>query len=358
MRPLDWHACSQPSSSGGFNTDLVRGLLSEAPRAGWCATIVAPKQAKEITVGEAKRKRLLAQQRTINPASQASSWPLANPVNFDTVVSALTRQGIDCATVGFHDSPAFVAAERVDPSVLELLARFVESRSYSDAELETAERVIRAAAETVQAAVEADGRPGLCVVASGVLSRILDALGVWNYCAKATLTVEFPPEVSSSTRHFYSIDQGSFEAPHAVVIAPPFTLVDITARYQAYDTLGMAEALPRLVMDKTFTPYRWAVEDIVAPEMAPLRRGGRAGLEAFLRNRNQPMLRAMRDLPGRQVALSNGGSLRYVVCGVGGYIEQLADLHGNANLNGQSPISLLRDVILPRLSIEGITVGQ
>ncbi|SPA03030.1 hypothetical protein CBM2626_B60027 [Cupriavidus taiwanensis] len=57
--------------------------------------------------------------------------------------------------------------------------------------------------------VARDGQHGLCVVASGVLSRILDELGVWNYTAKSNLAIHFPLSVSVTPRYFYSIDQGA-----------------------------------------------------------------------------------------------------------------------------------------------------
>lgn len=301
-----------------------------------------------------------AQDSPVSVATPSDGWPLTNEIAFNEVSAPLQRRGIDSSRPGFHDSPAFLLAERSDPTVIDTVARIVEARCYSQADLDAAEVAIRVAADAVRAAIEADGRPGRCVIASGVLSRILDELGIWNYCAKATLTVSFPQHVSRSSRYFYAFDQGRFEAPHAIVVAPPFTVIDLTARHQAYDTRGMAEALPSAVMSKAFEPYQWTVGDIVAPDYLELRAGGRTGLERYLRARNPQMLRMMSALPGRQVAY-DGGVLRYVITGVGGYAERLADLAAGAKINDRSPLSIYRDDVLPRLPgwpAAGVGVGD
>lgn len=300
-------------------------------------------------MGEAKRRKMAAARDSpVSVATPSDGWPLTNEIAFKEVSASLRRHGIDGSQPGFHDSPAFLIAEQSDPTVIDTVARVVETRSYGQAELDAAEVAIRVAADAVRASIEADGRHGRCVIASGVLSRILDELGIWNYCAKATLTVSFPHHVSRSSRYFYAIDHGQFEAPHAVVVAPPFTVIDLTARYQAYDTPEMAEALPSSVMSKAFEPYRWTVNDVVAPEYLELRSGGRTGLERYLRTRKPQMLRMMNALPGRLVTY-DGGMLRYVITGVGGYAERLADLTAGANINGRSPLSIYRDDIQPRL---------
>jgi len=300
-------------------------------------------------MGEAKRRRMAtAQESAVSVTTPSEGWSLTNEIAFNEVWESLQRRGINGSRPGFHDSPAFLLAERSDPTVIDSVARIVEARPYSQAELDAAEVAIRVAADAVRVAVEADGRLGLCVIASGVLSRILDELGIWNYVAKATLTVSFPQHVSRSSRYFYAIDQGRFEAPHAVVVAPPFTVIDLTARHQAYDTRGMAEALPSAMMSKAFEPYQWTVSDIVAPDYFELRAHRRTELEGYLRTHKPQMLRMMNALPGRQVAY-DGSVLRYVITGVGGYAERLADLTANVNLNGRSPLSIYRDHVLSRL---------
>lgn len=80
---------------------------------------------------------------------------------------------------------------------MNMVARLVEAKTYSSDYLLAAEKKVLVAADAVYRRVARDGRPGLCVVASGILSRILDELGVWNYTAKSNLAIYFPQTVSS-----------------------------------------------------------------------------------------------------------------------------------------------------------------
>jgi hypothetical protein len=305
-------------------------------------------------MGEAKRRRLIAA-NTVNTGGEVAaeapfgSWPLANNEALEQVQRTLSRHGIDFSRPGFHDSPAFISAERTDGTFIDNVARLVEAKQYSIDELHTAAAKIEIAAECVRAAVEADGRPGLCVTASSVLSRMLDALGIWNYCAKSTLTITFPIGVSKSKRYFYSIDVGEFTAPHSIVVAPPFTVIDVTVKHQSYDVRRMVEALPNLIASRSFTPYTWSPQDIVAPSLRQSGLRSRAEVETYLRIRNPQMLKLMGQLPGRQVSFDDNGLLQYVLVGVGGYTERLEELRNNSRINGRLPLEIFNEDVMPRL---------
>lgn len=304
-------------------------------------------------MGEAKRRKLAqVRQAEQGVAEQLrlprSIWPLADAQVQAELEKDFSILAIDYSKPGFHDSKAFLAAEGRKPAFIDTYARYVEARQYGEQELVEAQRKIDAAAESVSKAVHADGRQGLCVVASSVLSRMLDEMGVWNYCGKATLTVSFPPGVSDGPRYFWAIDHGQFTAPHAIVVAPPYVVVDTTASAQPYDRPAMAKALPPLVLQRQFEPYKWKDDDIASPEFRIRLRESGATVQSYLEARNPQMLRMMQLLRGR-CAPYPGGELRYVITGVGGYVEKLADLDENAFINGKSPSSLLNEQVLPRL---------
>lgn len=303
-------------------------------------------------MGKAKRRKLAHAKQAEGAAEQShllpSLWSLADAQVRAELEREFSGLGIDYSKPGFHDSKAFLAAEARKPAFIDRYARYVEARQYTDQELVEAQRKIDAAADAVSSAVHADGRHGLCVVASSVLSRMLDEMGVWNYCGRATLTVSFPPGVSDGPRYFWAIDQGQFIAPHAIVVAPPYVVVDATASAQPYDQPAMSKALPPLVLQRQFEPYKWKDEDIAAPEIRIALRASGATVRRYLEARNPQMLRMMQLLPGRRAPYP-GGELRYVITGVGGYTEKLADLSENAYINGKSPSSLLGDQVLPRL---------
>ena len=279
----------------------------------------------------------------------ASPWPLSNQTSQTQVEEWFVRRDIDPSKPGLHDSAAFLRAERQDPRALNLVARLVEARTYSAEDLLSADNKVQVAADAVGNRVARDGRPGLCVVASGILSRILDELGVWNYTAKSNLAIYFPRAVSREPRYFYSIDVGRFTAPHAIVVAPPFAVVDVTVKHQAYDDKAMAYVLPALAMTKEFRPYRLSLAELIAPEVrADLSMQGMP-IERFLARDRPEMLELMRHLPARELVFGES-RLGYGLVAVGGYQEPLRELHGqNCSIDGMTPIEIYERDVLPRL---------
>ncbi len=304
-------------------------------------------------MGEARRRKL-AQGNTNGSTSQAlierpAGWPLSNPTEQARLEAQFADRGIDFSRPVFQDSAAFLAVEQRRPEILDDYARYVEVRAYSEAELQAAQRKIEAAAEVVSAAVQEDGRHGLCVTASGVLSRMLDELGVWNFCVKGTMTVTFPPAVSGGKQFFYALDAGHFEAPHAFVVAPPFLVVDASASAQSYPRASMRVSLPPLIMQRDLIPYRWKDEDIASPLVRVSQLAG-TSVRKYLQTRNPLMLKRMDEFPAR-IAVYPGGNCAYVVTGVGGYVEKLADLTSvHTMLAGKTPRTLFEDEVLPRLA--------
>lgn len=301
-------------------------------------------------MGEARRRKLMA--NTARPEEKppvAALWPLSNQSSQLLIEEWFVHRDIDPSRPGLHDSAAFLCAERQDPKALNMVARLVEARNYSLDYLLAAEKKVLIAAKAVCRRVKRDRRPGLCVVASGILSRILDELGVWNYTAKSNLAIYFPPAVSREPRYFYSIDIGRFTAPHAIVVAPPFAVADVTVKYQVYDNIAMAQALPDMAMGKQFRPYRLSPRELVSPEVQEVLRMQGMSIERFL-NRDKPdMLELMQCLPAREITFGES-RLGYALVAVGGYQEQLRDLHGqNCTIDGMTPIEIYEHDVLPRL---------
>lgn len=305
-------------------------------------------------MGEARRRKL-AHGNTVASTDQAmnespAGWPLTNPKEQARLEGQFQKLGIDFSKPGFHDSAAFLAVERVRPEILDDYARYVEVRTYSEAELQTAQRKIEVAAGVVSAAVKADGRHGLCVTASGVLSRMLDELGVWNFCVKGTMTVTFPPAVSGIKQCFYALDAGTFEAPHAFVVAPPFLVIDASVSAQSYPSDPMRACLPPLIMQRDFIPYRWKDDDIASPLVRMTRLAG-TSVKRYLQTNNPLMLKRMDEFPAR-LAVYPGGNCAYVVTAIGGYAEKLADLTSvHTLLVGKQPIELFETQVLPQLAL-------
>lgn len=301
-------------------------------------------------MGEARRRKLMA-----NTAGGAATlpvttlWPLSNQTSQRQLEEWFVRRDIDPSSPGLHDSAAFLCAERQDPKALNMVARLVEARTYSSEYLLAAEKKVLVAADAVCRRVARDGRPGLCVVASGILSRILDELGVWNYTAKSNLAIYFPQKVSKEPRYFYSIDFGRFTAPHAIVVAPPFTVADITVKYQAYDNIAMAQALPNMAMVKEFRQYRLSPAELISPEVREVLSMQGMSIERFLDRDKPDMLELMKYLPAREATFGES-RLGYGLVAVGGYQEPLHELHAqNCSIDGMTPIEIYEYDVLPRL---------
>jgi hypothetical protein len=299
-------------------------------------------------MGEAKRRKKAGSYPTVAAATPALDipalpetldWGLANHTTYQALAGRFASMGVDCSQPAFHDSPAFLRAERQHAAILNDYARFVEARPYDQAYLRDAFNKITIAARVVSEAARLDGRKGLCVMASGVLSRILDAWGIWNYTPKATLTVTFPPDVSAAPRYFWVLDEGEFVAAHAFVVAPPFVVVDATVRYQQWSPPRLGGVLPTFVIQHAYQPYAWVADDLANSELRAMLDARGATMENFLRARHPAMLALMSQLPGRLVTYP-GGELRYVITAVGGYQERLHELTHHVALNGELPTDL------------------
>jgi hypothetical protein len=99
----------------------------------------------------------------------------------DELEAVFGRFGIDFSRPGFYDSPEFRANEENDPDFIATYAQYVDSLNFTDNYLKHARQRALAAAEFMFAEIGRDGKKGACIDASGVLQRILDREGIWNY---------------------------------------------------------------------------------------------------------------------------------------------------------------------------------
>ena len=273
-------------------------------------------------------------------------WPLSNDQERRRLERAFTNRNIPFDTPGFYDRPNFLTHEQKDPRFLELYARYIETRQYGDDYLANAAAKIDIAANALVSAVKADGRLGACVDASGMLGRMLDRLGIWNYVAKATLTITFPSGSGITDRYFWSFDEGSFAAPHAIVVAPPFGVVDVTVRHQIYEG-SEGDYLPPLVMARDWLPAKWTPEDLANPEIRAALKLQGMSFDTFLQRQNSSMGDVMRTLPPRQVKLGDT-ILKYVVVAVGGTIEPLEEITGYKPSN-RTALQIFEQDIFPKI---------
>jgi len=273
-------------------------------------------------------------------------WSLSNAGREQELRANFQKLSIDCDAPGFLDSAAFLKAERANPRILEAYAEFIETRTYSKEYLADAGEKIEIAAEAVRAAVEKDGRQGACIDASGMLGRMLDKLGIWNYVAKATLTINYPEKSKLSPTHFWEFDEGQFAAPHAIVVAPPFGAIDVTVRHQGYSN-HEERYLPPAVLATVFEDAGWNAEDLASQKMRVYLQVRGMAFHDFVATQRPGLLQVINTLRPRKIVV-NGTSLKYVVVAVGGTIEQLDDITGYKP-SGRTAKQIFIEDVLPKV---------
>lgn len=282
-----------------------------------------------------------------------TKWPLSNSARAGKLERLFAGIGVDASSPGIHDSPAFLAAERENPNILQDLAALVEVRTYSEEYLVQARAKIEVAAMALGNLVAADGSLGACVHASGTLGRLLDELGVWNYVAKATLTMTFPKNSGIGKRYFWAVDELRTTAPHAIVVAPPFGIIDLTIKHQPY-TGNEATYLPDTVLASQFKVGSWHAEDLLDTALVHELQRRRILVPDFLKQECPSMWRAMQTIssPARMAQIGTV-LLKYVITGVGGFTEKLRDIEGYAP-HGMQPGRILDELIAPKLKLQGL----
>lgn len=177
-----------------------------------------------------------------------------------------------------------------------------------------------------------------------MLGRILDRLGVWNYVAKATLTIKFPASSGISDRYFWNFDVGEFVAPHAVVVAPPFGVVDLTARKQAYSS-GESDHIPNIILAKKWSLGNWEPADLANPIILADLRERRISFDTFLNKVRPDTANVIQSLPVR-IVQEDGTTFKYVMVAVGGTIEPLEGVVGYRP-GGRTALEIFERDIVP-----------
>lgn len=273
-------------------------------------------------------------------------WDLSDEVREVRLIEKFSQLNVDCEKPGFCDTEAFLEAERTNLRILESYAEFVEVRRYQPEYLVLASEKIKIVSEVIRSAVEKDGRLGACVDASAIVGRMLDKLGIWNYVAKSTLSIEYPNEAKLPNTYFFALDSREFASPHSVVIAPPFGVIDVTLKYQAYGG-RQGRFLPNSVLANTFDLVEWHMDDLACDELREYLHSTRIKFLDFLQMEMPHMLEVMKALPPRQLSI-NGTLLKYVVVAVGGSIEPLERIT-SYKPSGRTALEIYESDVLPQV---------
>lgn len=182
----------------------------------------------------------------------------------EEIEKLLTKKKIPFDAPGFYDHPNFIKEESKNAKFLELYAAYVYKRKYSNEYLQYAESTIIKISEIFSEAIQRNKRLGACIDTSFTVSRILDRYGIWNFCIKGCLTILFPEKAKLKNANFWQIDVGNFEAAHAWLFCPPFSVLDLTVKYQPYNS-NEVKYLPKYVANRVMSIGKPILSDVASP---------------------------------------------------------------------------------------------
>jgi hypothetical protein len=275
------------------------------------------------------------------------SWKLSDKRTAEELRRSFEKAGIDVKQPGFLDSPQFLAAEQKSRRILESYGRYIEAQEYGPEYLDRARAQVALVAEVMRAAVEADKSASRCIHASAVIGRMLDELGIWNYQAKATLTIKFPRS-NIEPIHFWAMDVSGhqFQAPHAITVAPPFGIVDVTVRFQPYPADVKKDLLPDKVVSEDFKKADYAPEDLADCDTRAILQSQGVPFDSYMKRKLPAWLDVIKWLPPRAIETATSHA-KYVIIGVGAMEERLKDL-GKWTFAGRTPLQIYEQEVLPK----------
>lgn len=232
----------------------------------------------------------------------------------------LAGLNLDKSRPGFYDEPAFLAAERTDPTLLEAYAGFVQALPLDESYREYARARVKTTTTFLLEELKADGRNGACIDVSHALSRFLERQNVWNFIVSGAVTISFPASSGRPPKHFWPMGSGPHtlgaKAAHMWVHAPPFAVVDLTLMMQSYEN-GEERWLPGAVVAEHLSTAAAVLSDLVDPEgcLELQRTVRRSPNLQDVKLLNSKLLDRIKRL-GVLEYLHEGTRIRYVACAV------------------------------------------
>ncbi len=221
------------------------------------------------------------------------------------------RLGIDVSAPGFYDDPRFIAEERRDSRMLETYGEWVIHRERSEQYDAKVRAVLERLAPLVTARLDRHNWYGSCIAVTGMVTKMLDRLGVWNTVARGSVAIR---TVDGRSRHFATVDESEgtgVETGHYWLIAPPFRIIDLTLHHQRWrrgDEAFQALA-PKVVLSETAEIVRPRADDVIAPALL------QSGTDREMHDALPDQRRFGGVLPACAVDLG-GVQLRYIASGI------------------------------------------
>ena len=143
------------------------------------------------------------------------------------------------------------------------------------------------------------------------------------------------------------LDEGEFVAAHAFVVAPPFSVIDLTVRYQP--NLGaFAELLPTSVLSESTQLTAWNADDLANPSVQRAAALRHSTFQQFLEREFPDMSEVLEQLPARMVRTALA-TLKYVPVAVAATMEPLESITGYKPC-GRTAQDIFAEDILPAIA--------
>jgi hypothetical protein len=159
---------------------------------------------------------------------------------------------------------------------------------------------------------------GACRAITGMVSRMLDRMGIWNCVFRGSVTIKYGIGENAESRHFPIVDEqeaNHTSTGHQWLAVPPFEVVDATLRYQRWESDDFQRHVPPLVLAENSHVVRPSVEDVVSSKLRAAHAVREGRRDPQLHNRLfKDQARIGRIFPARMI--ENGPlELRYVPAG-------------------------------------------
>lgn len=258
------------------------------------------------------------------------------------------QKGINTSKQGFHYSKEFMDAEKLDGDILKNYARFVDTMQHQDEYIKKAEKEIQFISEVILKEYSKKARHGACIDLSLFLSRVLELEGYWNYIVKGALKIQFERTLNIPDKYFWPVDRGDFGAAHAWIYAEPFTVIDLSIKYQNYD-LKTVKYLPDYILEQSAQQYSATVGDIFSPEAILYYRQMGVNEAQIISRHDSGLTRFMKTFEARKIS-KDKVTFFYIPVAITASDDGNLGTFNNLEINGMKPLAFYNKIIKPSLN--------
>ena len=275
------------------------------------------------------------------------------PKDGNDLAEIFAAYDIDTNEIAFYNSENFLLAEQENPDMRFLYGHHVNQLAQSKSQLDQNAECIRTLCKILYRFIEDDPQQGTCVDLSCMVSKFLEAYGIWNYCISGSMNLRNPAlKLAGNQSYFWALDVGNPIVGHAWVVAPPYEIIDLSLHSQPY-TSNEQELVPNYILQKSGNIISATTYDHVSPE----RRISEWGKPNQLDNKayyelDSRIKTADEYFPCYEFAV-NETTFRYLCCGVAASDAKcISELRGRRWKN-MYPLEIFENIVQPQMAKAG-----